>query len=288
MALCGHWCPNNYEAVALKERPLRLKVILVKGAAMAVFSTASLVNAAPVGTNDIDDAVFITMPFVEVLDTTGFLPNADETESNDYWPEDVCEDGGGGYVHYKYKPTEDQMINIVASARDTEIRVINADNDTCLHEQDDDNLNYWEGDETNGDGVFVPETDGDGNYIPASDDDSDYVGEAPHWYQRYYLSDYNSCGHGCSEDSEDQITLTANTTYIIQIASYGVGRDDPSDDYEAEYDNRGPTFVSMAVGGQGAAASRPPPPVPVPTLPLFGLGILVSLLGFFGLRKLRT
>ena len=28
-------------------------------------------------------------------------------------------------------------------------------------------------------------------------------------------------------------------------------------------------------------------PTPVPTLPLFGLGILVSLLGFFGLRKLR-
>ena len=27
--------------------------------------------------------------------------------------------------------------------------------------------------------------------------------------------------------------------------------------------------------------------VPVPTLPLFGLGILVSLLGLFGLRKLR-
>ena len=29
------------------------------------------------------------------------------------------------------------------------------------------------------------------------------------------------------------------------------------------------------------------PSVPVPTLPLFGLGILVSLLGLFGLRKLR-
>ena len=28
-------------------------------------------------------------------------------------------------------------------------------------------------------------------------------------------------------------------------------------------------------------------PTPVPTLPLFGLGILVSLLGLFGLRKLR-
>ena len=30
-----------------------------------------------------------------------------------------------------------------------------------------------------------------------------------------------------------------------------------------------------------------PAPAPVPTLPLFGLGILVSLLGLFGLRKLR-
>ena len=28
-------------------------------------------------------------------------------------------------------------------------------------------------------------------------------------------------------------------------------------------------------------------PTPVPTLPLFGLGILASLLGLFGLRKLR-
>ena len=31
----------------------------------------------------------------------------------------------------------------------------------------------------------------------------------------------------------------------------------------------------------------PATPTTVPTLPLFGLGILVSLLGFFGLRKLR-
>ena len=37
-------------------------------------------------------------------------------------------------------------------------------------------------------------------------------------------------------------------------------------------------------------AGTPPAPAaltPVPTLPLFGLGILVSLLGLFGLRKLR-
>ena len=35
------------------------------------------------------------------------------------------------------------------------------------------------------------------------------------------------------------------------------------------------------------ASLRPSAPTPVPTLPLFGLGILVSLLGLFGLRKLR-
>jgi len=39
---------------------------------------------------------------------------------------------------------------------------------------------------------------------------------------------------------------------------------------------------------EGLVTSYPPPPaVPVPTLPLFGLGALVSLLGFFGLCKLR-
>ena len=35
------------------------------------------------------------------------------------------------------------------------------------------------------------------------------------------------------------------------------------------------------------AITAAPPATPVPTLPLFGLGILVSLLGLFGLRKLR-
>ena len=116
-------------------------------------------------------------------------------------------------MHYKYKPAEDQMINIIASGDDTTIRVINADDDLCVHSQDNDNLNYFLGDVD--DGVFVPETDGSGNYIPASDDDSDYVGEAPHWYQEVYFSDPGTCEHACSEDTEDEVTLTANTTYII-------------------------------------------------------------------------
>ena len=65
------------------------------------------------------------------------------------------------------------------------------------------------------------------------------------------------------------------------------------------------TFTVTATNGRGASAASvasssvtpadvasssvtpAPAPTPVPTLPLFGLGILVSLLGLFGLRKLR-
>ena len=253
---------------------------------MALFLTANIANAV-VGQNDIDDARFITLPFDEIYDSTGLLPNSVRDADDNYWPEDICGEGGGGFMHYKYKPAEDQMINIIASGDDTTIRVINADDDSCVHSQDNDNLNYFLGDVD--DGVFVPETDGSGNYIPASDRDSDYVGEAPHWYQEVYFSDPGTCEHACSEDTEDEVTLTANTTYIIQIAAHWPGRRLPDDTYNVgDNDSRGPTFVSIAVGGVGAAQDRPTPStsVPVPTLPLFGFGVLVSLLGLLGLRKL--
>jgi hypothetical protein len=273
---------------------MKIRVSFLTLLAIAFFSTANIANAV-VGQNDIDDARFITLPFDEVFDNTGLPPNSESDALGVYWPEDICEDGGAGYMHYKYKPTEDQMINIIASGDDTEIRVINADDNSCLHDQDEDNLNHFLGSDV--DGVFVPDTDGSGNYIPASDDNSDYVGEAPHWYQETYFSDYDTCGHACSEDTADQVELTANTTYIIQIAANYSGRSLPGDECDEEtlpdgsciYDNRSPTFVSIAVGGLGAAKDRPTlaPVTPVPTLPLFGLGILVSLLGLFGLRKLR-
>jgi hypothetical protein len=260
-------------------------------------ATANIANAV-VGQNDIDAARFITLPFDEVFDNTGLTPSSAKDASGEVWPEDICESGGAGYMHYKYKPTEDQMINIVASGDDTEIRVINSENDTCLHFQDNDNLNYFAGGGNGESGIFVPDTDEGGNYIPASVDDPDYgyVGEAPHWYQETYFSDYGTCGHGCSEDTVDEVSLTANTTYIIQIAANSSGRviqGGPCDDEELPdgsclYDNRSPTFVSIAVGGVGAARDRPSPAsTAVPTLPLFGVGILVSLLGLFGLRKLR-
>ncbi|MDG2037132.1 MAG: fibronectin type III domain-containing protein, partial [Luminiphilus sp.] len=54
------------------------------------------------------------------------------------------------------------------------------------------------------------------------------------------------------------------------------------------------TFTVTATNGGGTSAASvasssitPVAPTPIPTLPLFAFGILVSLLGLFGLRKLR-
>ena len=50
-------------------------------------------------------------------------------------------------------------------------------------------------------------------------------------------------------------------------------------------------FALVRYAGTPPAPATPTPtptPTPVPTLPLFGLGILVSLLGLFGLRKLTA
>ena len=256
--------------------------VVLNFAAMVFFLTANIAYAV-IGKNDIDAAQLITLPFNEVYDSTGLYPDAESANA----PEDICDDQGGGYMHYKYKPAEDQTINIIASGNDTEVRVINADDGTCVWWQDEDNLNHFKG--VNVDGVFVPDTDGDGNYIPASDDSEYYVGEAPHWYQEVYFSDPGTCEHECSENTVDYVTLTANTTYIIQIAANWPGRNLPDDTYDEDSDNRGPTFVSFAVGGVGAALERPTAAsgIPVPTLPLFGVMLLGGLLGLFGLRKLK-
>ena len=55
----------------------------------------------------------------------------------------------------------------------------------------------------------------------------------------------------------------------------------------AGYSDDGSNDDFALVRYAGTPPAPPAAPTPVPTLPLFGLGILVSLLGFFGLRKLR-
>lgn len=57
------------------------------------------------------------------------------------------------------------------------------------------------------------------------------------------------------------------------------------DDYDA-----GPNHLKIIANSVGydVRADRTLNPPPVPTLPLLGIGILASLLGFFGLRRLRS
>ena len=53
------------------------------------------------------------------------------------------------------------------------------------------------------------------------------------------------------------------------------------------YELVNPPFTTRNITGGSLVGTDVSPATPVPTLPLFGFGILVSLLGLFGLRKLR-
>ena len=90
-----------------------------------------------------------------------------------------------------------------------------------------------------------------------------------------------------------QLSIFGHTSFNYPFGSY----EDASDVDGATLTGRlfsGDTFSSTIAIQDGSAAKvtlvnlfNSALVVPVPTLPLFGLGILVSLLGLFGLRKLR-
>jgi uncharacterized delta-60 repeat protein len=90
----------------------------------------------------------------------------------------------------------------------------------------------------------------------------------------------SSGGQTCTTSGADTLTcvvtgLTNGTAYTFTVTATNGG---------------GASAASVASSSITPAAPNPPAPAtptPVPTLPLFGLGILVSLLGLFGLRKLR-
>ena len=90
----------------------------------------------------------------------------------------------------------------------------------------------------------------------------------------------SSGGQTCTTSDADTLTcvvtgLTNGTAYTFTVtATNGGGASAAS-------------VASSSVTPAPVAVAPAPAPTPVPTLPLFGLGILVSLLGFFGLRKLR-
>ena len=104
----------------------------------------------------------------------------------------------------------------------------------------------------------------------------------------FALVRYNTDGTlDTSFDSDGKVT-TAIGSSDEQALSVAIQSDGKI--VVAGYSNNGSNddFALVRYAGTPPAPATPTPtPTPVPTLPLFGLGILVSLLGLFGLRKLR-
>lgn len=222
---------------------------------MAVGEDAASLLNSPAGSNagsdDIYDAMAITMPFEEIVDNRALSPFTDGSEG-DLVP-DYCEEEPAGDFFYEYTPSSDQTLNVKASGDDTEIYVYDlaeSGTDRCVVGLDDDNLH-------------------------------DSV--SPHWFEATFPDDLGTCDHKCSENLN--VALTAGTTYHIVIASNYAGRGEPSEDYEEVADSRSLIFVSMAVGVD--AAANAPTPRPVPLMPLWALLALVILVGLSALRSMR-
>ena len=102
------------------------------------------------------------------------------------------------------------------------------------------------------------------------------------------IDDLGTSATGVSCDSEgcSVILRTLGSGYVAYVSTDGewdgdYADSDVSDDYYA-YNGFLRNFAFNAPDATSSA-----PATPVPALPLFGLGILASLLGLFGLRKLR-
>ena len=101
----------------------------------------------------------------------------------------------------------------------------------------------------------------------------------------FALVRYNTDGSlDASFDGDGKVTtaIGSGTDQAFSVAIQSDGKI-----VAAGYSNNGSNWDFALVRYAGTPPAPPAAPTPVPTLPLFGLGILVSLLGFFGLRKLR-
>jgi hypothetical protein len=97
----------------------------------------------------------------------------------------------------------------------------------------------------------------------------------------------SATGVSCDAQGCSVILRTLGSGYVAYVSTDGESNGDysdsgVSDDYYA-YNG----FLRNFAFNANARARETGSSVPVPTLPVFGLGILISLLGFFGLRKLR-
>ncbi len=148
----------------------------MKKLALALFSSVLIAPLANADANDlIGDAEAISLPYSETVDNSGFsnLP-ADE----------YCEEDSDGDFFYKYTPSVNETINVVALGADTEVAVLNlaaVESECLVAEQDGDNV------------------------------------ENPAWFTQAYPETFDECNAECSESRN--VALTAGTEYIIMVAS---------------------------------------------------------------------
>ena len=102
----------------------------------------------------------------------------------------------------------------------------------------------------------------------------------------FALVRYNTDGSlDTSFDSDGKVTTAIGSG---DDAAYSVAIQSDGKIVAAGYSTTVVTrLCTRALRWDPTGAATPAATTPVPTLPLFGLGILVSLLGLFGLRKLR-
>ena len=93
-----------------------------------------------------------------------------------------------------------------------------------------------------------------------------------------------TCPSGAASDTVTtcQVQVTLLPAGAVGSGTDSVDIDYKSDDLPFSSDDTGLTASTFTISVTYSVVA-----LPVPTLPLFGLGILVSLLGLFGLRKLR-
>lgn len=147
----------------------KLKKIALVLFASALFSSFANANADLIG-----DATNISLPYNETVDNTGYTSLLADA---------YCDSSAGDFF-YRYTPSSNETINVVALGEDTEVAVLDlaAVGSECLVvDQDDDNV-------TN-----------------------------PAWFTAAYPETFDDCSGVCSESRN--VALTAGTEYIILVAS---------------------------------------------------------------------
>ena len=137
VALCQTLLMANLGDIPKMMKFLFAMLFLVAGTNVGAQSDGGNLHPAYFGSDSIDEAVEIILPFKEVIDNSAFTAEA----------VDYCDEEPAGDFFYTYTPSQNESVNIRASGDDTEIYVYDlaAEGSECVSGQDEDNLgeSHW-------------------------------------------------------------------------------------------------------------------------------------------------